>query len=227
MCARYTFTLDKEKIKKRFNVNNLPEDLNPRFNLAPTQKAPVIRADSERTVSMLRWGLIPFWAKDAKFGSKMFNARCETLAEKPSFKTQLKEKRCLVIADGFYEWAEVEGRKARVPIRFVLKDREPFAFAGLWDKWKDPKGGEIETFTIITTDANDLIGPMHDRMPVILSREEEKAWLDPAQKNPVELLPLLNPYPPEEMEFYPVSTLINSPKNEGPECVVEEVRMRV
>ncbi len=170
---------------------------------------------------MLRWGLIPFWAKDSKFGSKMFNARSETLAEKPSFKKQLKENRCLVIADGFYEWAEMAGQKSRVPMRFTLKDREPFAFAGLWDKWKDPKGGELETFTIITTQANGLISPMHTRMPVILKHDEENAWLNPTQKNPTELLPMLKPYPPEEMAYYPVTTLINSPKNEGVECIAE------
>ena len=163
---------------------------------------------------MMQWGLVPSWAKDPSIGNKMINARAETLAEKPSFKGLIGKRRCLVLADGFYEWRK-EG-KGKIPMRFTLRGGEPFSFAGLWDSWKKPAGGELFSFTIITTQANNLLRPIHERMPVILNKEGEEKWLDPDFK---EIHELLVPYPVEMMEFYDVSKLVNSPRNDLPQCI--------
>jgi putative SOS response-associated peptidase YedK len=169
---------------------------------------------------MMHWGLVPSWAKDASIGNKMINARAETLTEKRTFKALLGRKRCLVLADGFYEWQKRE--RGKLPMRFVLKDREPFAFAGLWDRWRRPDGNELQSFTIITTGANDLLRPVHDRMPVILDREGEGEWLNMDLKDTTKLIPLLKPYPSGDMEAYCVSKLVNSPTNDRPECIKAE-----
>ncbi len=149
----------------------------------------------------------------------MINARAETLTQKPSFKNSFKERRCLVLADGFYEWRKTEKKNIKIPMRFVLKSQEPFAFAGLWDAWQKPDGDMLLSFTIITTEANDLMQPIHDRMPVILREKDEDIWLDPDLKDVKKLIPLLTPYPSDMMEGYEVSTLVNSPKNDSPECI--------
>ena len=167
---------------------------------------------------MMRWGLVPFWAKEASIGYKMINAKSETLAEKPSFRKPFKEKRCLVLADGFYEWEKTD-KKNKVPYRFVLKNRQPFAFAGLWDVWKTPEGDTLLSFTIITTRANELMERIHDRMPVILNEKDEAKWLDPEFKDTDKLSSLLQPYPSEQMVAYKVSTIVNSPKNDTPSCI--------
>ena len=166
----------------------------------------------------MRWGLIPPWAKDPAIGYKMINARCETLAEKFSFRKPLKEHRCLIIADGFYEW-QAQG-PVKQPMRIMLKSGESFGFAGLWDEWKSPMGDIIQSCAIITTEANELLKSVHDRMPVILPTEAEDVWLNPQTHDPVVLLPLLKPYPAEEMKVYPVSTIMNSARHDTPECVV-------
>ena len=163
---------------------------------------------------MMQWGLVPSWARDPSIGNRMINARAETLAEKPSFKRLIGKRRCLVLADGFYEWRK-EG-KGKVPMRFVLRGGELFSFAGLWDSWEKPDGVELQSFTIITTQANDLLKPIHERMPVILGKEGEERWLD---QDPKEVHELLVPYPVEMMEFYDVSKLVNSPINDLPQCI--------
>ncbi len=186
-------------------------------------QAAISRRALRFTISMLRrvgrlmkWGLVPYWSKDEKIGYRMINARAEGIEQKPSFKNPLRNKRCLVITNGFYEWKKA-GSKTRIPYFIRLKSGEPFAFAGLWDKWD--KGKEpLLTFTIITSGNNELIAPVHNRMPVILHPKDEAAWLDPEIKNPAELLPLLKPYPAGEMEMYEVSTIVNSPENDGPDC---------
>lgn len=167
---------------------------------------------------MMRWGLVPFWAKEASIGYKMINAKSETLTEKPSFRKPFKEKRCLVLADGFYEWGKTD-KKNKVPYRLVLKNRQPFAFAGLWDIWKTPEGDKLLSFTIITTSANELMESIHDRMPVILHEKDEAKWLDPEFKDTEKLSSLLQPYPSELMEAYKVSTIVNSPKNDTLACI--------
>jgi len=213
MCGRFTF-IDIEDIRGRFQTE--PIDLKPNYNVAPTQDVPVILPNHQ--LALFRWGLIPFWAKDSSIGNKMINARAETVDEKPSFKHSLQRKRCLVVADGFYEWKK-EGSTKR-PYRITLKDQGLFGFAGLWDTWKSPAGDIINSCSIITTTPNDLMIPIHNRMPVILQREVEHVWLDQSIVESGFLKSLLVPYPADQMMAYEVSTLVNSPKNNGPECLV-------
>jgi putative SOS response-associated peptidase YedK len=190
----------------------------PRYNIAPTQPVlAVVDEQGQRVFTVFKWGLIPFWAKDAKMAARMINARSESLAEKPSFKHLLKRRRCLIPATGFYEW--ISTVKPKQPVYIKLKSNEPFAFAGLWDEWQSPTGA-VQSCTIITTDANSLIQPVHHRMPAILQPEQEQLWLDPAVNESRELLPLLKPYPSEEMEMYWVSPMVNSPRNDSPACIV-------
>ncbi len=217
MCGRFSFA--GEDIEERFEVE-LPKKLGvtPRYNIAPGQDSSVVvSAEGKRLLRSYRWGLIPSWAKEESIGYKMINARAETLAEKPAYRKAFERRRCLVPADGFYEWLK-EGR-LKLPVRFVLKSRETFAFAGLWETWKKPSGEDLSSFTIITTHANDMIRPVHERMPVILLRENEDAWLDPDLNDTAKLQKFLAPYPPDQMEAFKVSTLVNSAKNDRPECI--------
>lgn len=217
MCGRYTQTKGLYDIRLQVDIEDFLRDITPRYNIAPGQRAPVIVNDGRISVKLMQWGLIPSWAKDPAIGNKMINARAETLTEKPSFKRLIGKRRCLVLTDGFYEWRK-EGRR-KVPMRFVLKSREPFAFAGLWDSWRKPDGGELQSYTIITTQANELLKPIHDRMPVILDDPAQKTWLDAAVTDPRILTALLRPFPSELMEAYDVSTVVNSPANDRPECI--------
>jgi len=215
MCGRFTLTTDLREVAERFCVApSAPADFKPRFNIAPSQSVIVIGDDGRRSMQSMQWGLIPHWAKDPALGNRLINARSETLAEKPSFCEALKKRRCLIPADGFYEWRKVG--KAKQPVRIVLKSRAPFGLAGLWDRWISLEKKEILTCTIITTAANELIQEFHDRMPALLQREDEARWLDPAQTDPLQLLPLLKPYPSELMEYYPVSRQVNSPRVDEP-----------
>jgi putative SOS response-associated peptidase YedK len=218
MCGRFSRTQSGKELQKRFEFELEGLELEPRYNFAPGQDGAVVVEDEKRRLRLMRWGLVPSWAKDTKTGYKAINARSETLAQKPMFKGLLKGKRCLVLADGFYEWRKTaSGNK---PMRYVLKDRASFAFAGLWDRWQDAGGEALYTFTIVTTGANELIQPVHDRMPVILKPEHEQAWLNPELKDPEDLGDLLGPYPSELMEGYAVSPACNSPAREGPECIL-------
>lgn len=166
----------------------------------------------------MRWGLIPFWAKDPSVGYRMINARCETVATSGAFKHALRHRRCLIPADGFYEWKKEAGSK--IPMRILLKGGEAFTFAGLWETWKSPEGQTIESCIIITCGPNELMAPIHDRMPVILPEKVEATWLDSGTEDPAQLLPLLVPYPSERMKAYRVSPLVNSPKTDSPACIV-------
>jgi putative SOS response-associated peptidase YedK len=219
MCGRFTLTTPLGAVALRFGVRAGLEEAGyiPRYNIAPTQTVIVIGDDGQRYLTRMRWGLIPSWAKDPAIGNRMINARAETVATKRAFRAALRKRRCLVVADGFYEWQK-QGR-TKQPFRIVLRSREPFGFAGLWESWLSPEGEEIKSCTIITTEANELLLPIHDRMPVILTREAEAAWLDPAIQEPTQLLPLLKPYPAEGMELYPVSTRVNNPAHDGSECM--------
>jgi putative SOS response-associated peptidase YedK len=216
MCGRYSITTPVEGMQRAFGFPERP-NLRPRYNLAPTQSAPVVRLgeDGRRHLASLRWGLIPSWAKEASIGNKLINARAETLAEKPSFRGPLKSRRCLVLADGFYEWREADG--AKQPYRIALDDGGPFAFAGLWDRWVRPGDEALETFTIITTAANDLLRPIHDRMPVMLDPAAYDLWLTAP---PREALAALDArIRPHRMTAYRVGTRVNSPKNDDPACI--------
>ncbi|MBU0515982.1 MAG: SOS response-associated peptidase [Proteobacteria bacterium] len=217
MCGRLAQTMDAVELAERFEVAPPDFELQARYNLAPGQTAAVVKADPERRLTLMRWGLVPAWAKEEKIGYKMINARAETVSQKSSFKGPLRRSRCLIPASGFYEWQKM-GR-TRQPWRFFKKDERPFGLAGLWDTWRSPTGERLETFTIITTTANELVGRIHDRMPVILRPEAEATWLDPAQGDPARLLPLLRPLATEEMDAYRVSILVNSPANDSPEVI--------
>ena len=217
MCGRYTLSTPVDVLAKEFGLAGPLPDLRPSYNVAPTQEVPaVVASDGGRRLEMLRWGLIPSWADDPGIGARMINARSETVAEKPSFRRAFKESRCLIVADGFYEWQKTNG--AKQPYYFRMKSGRPFAFAGLWESWGHGEE-EIQSCTIITTDANDLLGEVHHRMPVILPQDNYEPWLDPDVRDSELLLHLLAPYASEEMEAYPVSRRVNSPSNNGPDCV--------
>ena len=220
MCGRFTLTVDPAELQDSFNDFTFPPQFAPRFNIAPTQPVLAIPNDGRNKADFFVWGLIPSWAKDPSIGNRLINARGETLAEKPSFRGGYKYKRCLVLADGFYEWMKQPGTKTKVPHFIHMKDRRPFAFAGLWDEWNGPDGSQIRSCTIVTTEPNELMAPIHNRMPVILPPDAYAQWLDTAPQTRETLQPLIRPYPAEEMAAYPVSTLVNSPKNDRAECVV-------
>jgi len=215
MCGRYGQTnTDKEKIKKRFRLKEINFDLVPRYNIAPGQDVPIILNETKQELTMARWGLIPFWAKEEKIGYKMINARAETITEKPSYRSAIKKKRCLILADGFYEWKKTNGTKQ--PYRIYMKDEELFAFAGIWDYWaKDDK--HIISCSIITTNPNKLLKPIHDRMPVILPKEKEEAWLSDISID--DAVALLKPHDDKSMCAIEISTLVNSPKNNTAEVL--------
>ena len=221
MCGRYTLRAPGKVVADHFGLAEEPR-LRPRYNIAPTQPVPVIRAlranpqTGQRELVPLRWGLVPSWADDPSVGNRMINARAETVADKPAFRGALRHRRCLVPADGFYEWRK-EGTKKQ-PVYVRRKDGLPFAFAGLWERW-EREGEVIESCAILTTGANDLMAEFHDRMPVILDPEDYGLWLDPEVQDPGLLGPLLKPYPGDETEVYPVSTLVNNPRHEDPRCV--------
>lgn len=221
MCGRFTLALDLEGLRQSFPWLALPErDLRPRYNIAPTQPVAVVANNHPQQLDFFVWGLIPPWAKDPTIGSRLINARAETLAEKPAFRNAYRRRRCLILADGFYEWRKEAGTAHKTPMYIRLKSGEPFAFAGLWEVWNSPLGDVVLSCTIITTAANDLVATIHDRMPVILPREAYDRWLDPAEQRPTELAPLLKPYPAEEMEAYAVSTQVNNSAYDGPECIL-------
>lgn len=216
MCGRFSLAQSAETIAQIFQLPEIP-NLIPRYNIAPTQQIGTILQKTQRQFQWMRWGLIPSWAKDPGIGNKLINARDETLTEKPSFRKAFKHRRCLIIADGFYEWQKVDNRKQ--PYYLQMQDGKPFAFAGLWDTWQPPEGEEIVSCTIITTNANSLAEPIHDRMPVILAPDSYERWLDPTSTDPQTLQELLKPYDSKAMKATPVSSAVNNPGNEKPECI--------
>ena len=219
MCGRFTLGATAATLAAQFDLANVPT-WTPRYNIAPTQEVLVVLQPSpqaNREARLHRWGLIPPWAKDPSIGNRMINARAETVATKPAFRRAFKERRCLLLADGLYEWQRQERRKQPFYIR--LRDGRPFAFAGLWEHWEGSEGMAIQSCTILTTTSNEVVGRIHDRMPVILSPTDYDRWLDPSIQEPAVLQTLLRPYPADEMTAYPVSTLVNSPANDNPGCI--------
>jgi putative SOS response-associated peptidase YedK len=219
MCGRYVIKAPVSQLATMFDLMDVPP-LTPRFNVAPTQMVPAVRLKPEtkkRELVMLKWGLIPAWAKDAAIGNEMIMARADTVADKPAFRDAFRRRRCLMVADGFYEWQKTNDKKQ--PYFIGLKDQDPFAFAGLWEHWKDPEGDAVETSALITTDANDIVRPIHDRMPVILQPKDYEAWLDLENQDTMALQRLLQPYPGEAMMAYPVSSFVNNPRNEASRCM--------
>jgi putative SOS response-associated peptidase YedK len=220
MCGRFTLTADPNQIRQAFPWLNVPDGLEPRYNVAPSQPVAVVPNDGQNRLTFFNWGLIPSWAKDPEIGNRMINARAETLQEKPAFRAAFRRRRCLIIADGFYEWQAQSGRKSKIPMYIKMQSGQPFAFAGLWENWASPDGSQILSCTIITTEPNSLLQEIHNRMPVILPQEGYSLWLDPGEPDPGRLAALLKPYSPAEMTAFPVSTLVNSPANESPDLVL-------
>ena len=227
MCGRFTITTKLDDLQARFGFEPGNLEMPPRYNVAPTQEVLAVVHRGANRAELMRWGLIPYWAKDSKIGNRMINPRAESVVEKSPFREAFQRRRCLVVADGFYEWRKVG--KLRVPMRVVLRTGEVFGFAGLWETWRAPTGERLRSCTIITTVANSVIEPVHDRMPVILPRESEAQWLDTDVTDAAQLRELLLPYPSSEMLAYEVSPLVNSPDNETPECIksVESNRMEL
>jgi len=218
MCGRFVFDISPENLAGTFGLAELPVVL-PRYNVAPTQQVPVVRSDADgvNRLDCLQWGLIPSWAKDRTVGYKMINACSETVTEKPSFRQAVRYRRCLVPASGFYEWKQ-EG-KLKLPHYLRIKGDAPMLFAGLWESWKSPEGETVESCTILTTGPNRLVEQIHDRMPVILHPDEYLVWLDRSVTDPADLTRLFQPYPADLMEMWPVSTLVNSAKNDRVQLV--------
>lgn len=216
MCGRFVIELTPELVTRFFSLTEVP-DLPPRYNVAKTESVPVVReaADGSRRLTLMRWGLVPNWAKG--IGSGLINARSETANEKPSFRRAFRQLRCIVVFSGFYEWVRVEGKK--VPCYVRMADGAPMPFAGLWEAWRSPEGQALETCAILTTTANSIVAPIHDRMPVILRQEEFGLWLDRQVRETEKLTGLLAPYPADCLKAHQVSTLINSPAHDGPECI--------
>lgn len=222
MCCRYTLIVPTAMLESLFEIEILG-DLPPRYNIAPSQPIPAVRTDrqGQRELALFQWGLIPSWSKEPAIGARMINARAETAAEKPAFRAAMRRRRCLIPADGFYEWAQAGASKQ--PHYIQMKDGQPFAFAGQWELWCGEDGSEIESCAILTTEANPLLKPIHHRMPVILRPEDYGRWMDPENEKPAAVTDLLRPYPPEEMAARPVGRRVNSPRNDDPKCLEPEV----
>lgn len=220
MCGRFALTASPEAIQQAFDLTAVPEVMAPRYNIAPTQPVAVITNEAPHTLNLFRWGLVPSWSKDLAIGNKMINARGESVAEKPAFRAAFKRRRCLIPTDGFFEW-RADGSK-KTPLFIHMKDRELFALAGLWEVWHGPDGEELRTCTIITTEPNDFMQSIHNRMPVILRREDYATWLAAGEQPADMLQSLIKPFEAERMTAYEVSTAVNRPGNDTP-LVIEPV----
>ena len=224
MCGRYVVKSSKQELQRAFPGVELPDELEPRFNVAPTQPVLAITSDAPSQARWLRWGLIPHWAKDAKIASKMINARADSVAHKPAYRAAFERRRCAILADGFSEWQKPARGKTRQPWLFTRKGGEPFAFAGLWEIWRPPEGGEpVVSCTVITTDANELVRTVHDRMPAMLRPDQVASWLR-TDAPESESLALLAPVPADELDARPVSQAVNSAAHEGPELLAPQAQ---
>jgi putative SOS response-associated peptidase YedK len=216
MCGRFVQISDLREVGKIFQAT-VEARLQPNYNVAPRQPIAVLMEEGKRKIMEMQWGLIPHWAKDAAIANKLINARSETLAEKPSFRDSFKSRRCLIIADGFYEWQSLGGIKR--PYFIFMKDKQPFAMAGVYDRWKDHEGKTVTSCTIVTTEANEFMKPLHHRMPVIIAPKDYTLWLDPAAKDSAKLAALLKPWDAKNMEAYEVRAMVNSPVNNTSNCI--------
>ena len=213
MCGRYAQRTDPKRLAKEFKVAEVL-NVEPRYNIAPTQEVLAVRESPDgREMTLYKWGLVPSWAKDASVGAKLINARGETVTEKPSFREAFRRRRCVIPADGFYEWQRKNGRKQ--PFFFRMMDERPFGFAGLWERWEGEGGEVINSCAILTTEANEVLRPVHDRMPVILHPDDYELWLGAEARELGLVKEMLRPYPAEEMVGYPVGRGVNSPRNQG------------
>lgn len=229
MCGRYTLATFQDQLVEAFDLPPAPV-IESRYNIAPTQSAPVVRLDGDsrrRQLDALRWGLIPHWAKDPSIGSRMINARSESVETEPAFRSALRRQRCLVPSTGFYEWKRVEGgtasRPKKQPYYIKRRDERVFAFAGLWDRWRDSEGETVESFAILTTAPNDCLRSLHDRMPVIVDPGDYGLWLDPAVQDGAPLRRLFQPFPGDELVAYAVGTQVNNPAHDDPSCMDAQI----
>jgi putative SOS response-associated peptidase YedK len=219
MCGRFVLTFSPEQIKALFGLLELPQ-FEPRYNIAPNQLVPVVRSGGDHNRSdLMKWGLIPSWAKDPKIGSQMINARSETVAEEPAFRHAIKYNRCIVPASGFYDWQHLGDRKQ--PYYFHMADHSPMLFAGLWETWQAPDGNLLETFAILTTTANKVVEPIHDRMPVILRPDDFTLWLSRNMHDPEQLRELYHPLPADRLKSYKVPDLVDNPRFDSPACIAQ------
>ncbi|SVC22826.1 uncharacterized protein METZ01_LOCUS275680 [marine metagenome] len=227
MCGRFTLFTSLKELTDRFGFDSFPVNLTPSYNITPTQPVLTVRSipgDTKQVqADFMRWGLIPAWAKDASLGGRMINARSETASEKPSFRSAFRKRRCLILADGFYEWRKVSTGKQ--PVRIQMKGGSPFAFAGLWESWRNREGGEVHSCTILTMSANSFMKNIHDRMPLILQKNNESKWLDSSSTDPEEIKEMIQEFPNDYLESWDVSKLVNIPTNNNPECIEPEVRL--
>ncbi len=217
MCGRFVLTANSQAVQTALNLTTVPSGMSARYNIAPSQPVAVVTNEKPSELTFYKWGLVPSWAKDLAMGNKMINARSETAADKPAFRAAFKRRRCLIPSDGFFEWQQRGSEK--VPLFIHFKDRPVFAMAGLWEVWHSPDGDEVRTCTILTTEANAFMQPIHNRMPVILHREDYALWLSPAEEPVPVLQALMKPYPGDDLTAYPVSKMVNRPGNDVPEIV--------
>jgi len=222
MCGRFTLTLDPGELQELLDLGPFVHIVQPRYNIAPSQPIPIVKHPEKREVELYKWGLVPSWADDPKIGYRMINARSETAHEKPSFRAAFSRRRCLILADGFFEWHADQKGAPKTPYLFKLKNDRPFTFAGLYEHWQAPQGGELHTCTILTCPPNELVKDYHNRMPVMLGEDTRWTWLEESKEKDG-LMDLLIPYPAEEMKCYPVSRAVNSPDNDRPE-VLEPIK---
>ena len=221
MCGRFTLTLDPGELQELLDLGPFVHIVQPRYNIAPSQPVPIVKDADKRSVELYRWGLVPFWADDPKIGYRMINARSETVDEKPSFRAAFKYRRCLILADGFFEWHADKKGSPKTPYLFKLKNEHPFTFAGLYEHWQSSDGGELHTCTILTCPPNELVRDYHNRMPVMLGEEARWSWLAKDAKRD-DLLDLLEPYPADEMKCFAVSRAVNLPENDRPEVLTPQ-----
>ncbi len=219
MCGRFTLSYPAKELQLALGLKDVPQEMVPRYNIAPSQPLAAVLDEKSRQLEFLYWGLVPSWAKDTQIGSRLINARAETVDEKPSFRTAFQRRRCLILADGFYEWKKTGDKQApSIPFYFQMKDKRPFAFAGIWEIWQSPDGGELWSGAIITTKANPVVAPIHDRMPAILDGKAMWAWLKPNSSTVVKNM--LKPYPKDDLTVYAVNRLVNNAKVDSPEMIL-------
>ena len=227
MCGRFTLSTSLKELTDRFGLDSFPVNLSPSYNIAPTQPVLTVRSmpgsSKQVQADFMRWGLIPAWAKDASLGARMINARSETASVKPSFQSAFRKRRCLILADGFYEWKKTPAGKQ--PTRIQMKGGSPFAFAGLWESWNNPEGRTVHSCSILTMAANSFMKKIHDRMPLILQKDNESKWLDSSKNDPEEIKEMIEELPNDCFESWNVSKLVNTPTNNNPECIEPEVRL--
>ena len=221
MCGRFTLSASPTSLTETFPGFELPDQLTPRYNITPTQNVAVVANNNPGKIELFRWGLIPSWAKDPTIGNRMINARSETLSQKPSFRTAYRRWRCLILADGYYEWRKEPGGGAKTPFYIRMASEKPFAFAGLWEQWQPSRDADaVLSCTILTCPPNEMLEQIHHRMPVILDYDAYDLWLEPNNQPPAEMNHLLKPYPADAMTAYAVSRLVNQPRNDRAECIL-------